>query len=458
MIKTRPRLDVNRRVTPQRVLTAPRSRAAQLVTLGLFALALAMFSRVANALGAPSMTNFAHFAFIPLLLLMAAAERNGEISKKFYVGCLAFGIVITASALLNGTGAANPVLEFLLLGEPFFLIAALTGTIWPKAKAWQYRRVIFAFVCAHLALAFFQRLVLGEVDDGVKGLFLNQGNGHHVGGAVSLAAGVYFVVTSRHWSVAARALFGAACLTETIFCDAKQVLGAGIVALVALAVIKYRSHAKGAAMYLVIAMLGIAGMFIAAMTVFPAMMYYLKEDVLDEGLRIKFRVIPLIIDYYHSPLNWLFGLGPGYTVSRLGTILPDYIERLGPLGATISPITSTLLESYDPVRYKSSLYAVTFSWAGIWGDLGFLGLGSYLYLGALVWRRLCVDDVTRFLVLLVVMLACITAWVDEPGFIVMLTSLIIVHYQLNHTSAESELTDSARVPRHSRVRPSVPRL
>ena len=62
------------------------------------------------------------------------------------------------------------------------------------------------------------------------------------------------------------------------------------------------------------------------------------------------------------------------------------------------------------------MFSPLFGWAGIWGDLGWFGLGTYLYLGFIVWRNLCLDDFSRFLVLTVVVYGFFLTQMEEPGF------------------------------------------
>lgn len=61
------------------------------------------------------------------------------------------------------------------------------------------------------------------------------------------------------------------------------------------------------------------------------------------------------------------------------------------------------------------MFMPLFSWAGIWGDLGFLGLGAYLYLGYIVWSRLAQDDFSKLLLLTMLVYGLILTQMEEPG-------------------------------------------
>jgi len=86
------------------------------------------------------------------------------------------------------------------------------------------------------------------------------------------------------------------------------------------------------------------------------------------GLQFKYSILS-IISYYDSPLNWLFGLGPGHTIGRLGWLIPDYIKYLQPLGVTSTSCRGIFLlwtTTHLPIKTGSSMFALTFSWAGVW--------------------------------------------------------------------------------------------
>jgi hypothetical protein len=130
----------------------------------------------------------------------------------------------------------------------------------------------------------------------------------------------------------------------------------------------------------------------------------------------------------------LLGLGPGHTIGRLGWLIPDYIKYLQPLGVTSTPITEAVFleNNTNPLSNEftgSSMFSLTFSWAGIWGDLGFLGLGAYLYIWFLVWHQLCLDNLSKFLLITVLVFGGVFSWLEEPGYMLFIAILIGFQWQ-----------------------------
>lgn len=74
------------------------------------------------------------------------------------------------------------------------------------------------------------------------------------------------------------------------------------------------------------------------------------------------------------------------------------------------------------------MFCPLYGWAGIWGDLGLVGLGTYLYLAFLVWKHLCLDDFSKFLLLSVAMFGLIFTQMEEPGFMLYTSSLIALRW------------------------------
>ena len=157
-----------------------------------------------------------------------------------------------------------------------------------------------------------------------------------------------------------------------------------------------------------------------------------------EATKFKLSGIRTVLAYMHSPVNWLLGLGPGHTIGRLGGwMLRDYSSLLSPLGATRVPYgetvpVSTVVWDYLASSWlanSTSLFSPFFGWAGIWGDFGFLGLGAYLYLCSIVWRRVCPDDLPKYFMLTVFVCGLIFTQMEEPAYMLYIATVIGMHWQ-----------------------------
>jgi hypothetical protein len=61
--------------------------------------------------------------------------------------------------------------------------------------------------------------------------------------------------------------------------------------------------------------------------------------------------------------------------------------------------------------------------------LGLLGVGAYLYLWWVTWQKICVDHFSKFLVLNMLMFGGIFSWLEEPGYMLFVVSIIGLQWQ-----------------------------
>lgn len=409
-------------------------------TIVLLAFATAFFARLIEALGVPAAVNFLHFVTIPLacgIALVKArskSQRQLAIVQEILLGLLIFFILMCASGLLNNAGLINVVLNFLMLTEPYLLLLAiacipmsLTST--KKLHCWLVR---FGFI--NLLLALIQRFVLNlhlqeGLEDNIKGVFLNQGSGHVVGASVSLTFGTYYLFIAKERPLWLRLSVFLATIVHVFISDAKQVLAVFLAALVLLFCTKLKDITE----FVKYSIGAILAVFIAVWLANNGFLAW-SVDMTLEGMKLKLVGFSIVPSFYHSPLNPLLGLGPGHTIGRLGGwMLRDYWDLLSPLGATQLPVSAAVWTAVGASWFgdKSSMFSPFFGWAGIWGDLGLLGLGAYFHLAFLVWRRLCSDDLSRFFLLTIFVFGLIFTQIEEPGYMLFMAIPIGLQWQIN---------------------------
>ena len=420
-------------------------------TLILFAFATAFFPRVIESLGAPAPINFLHFFFIPVacgITITTSGSRNRSqlnATKSILFALLFFFCCILASALINKAGMINSILEFLLLGEPFLLLIAIISIPMSPESFAKFKKFLIGFLFSHLFLAFFQKYVLKVQDwhhlgmeraDRIQGVFFISGAGHVVGGAVSLTLGVYFLIAATKSPLWLRILVSLSTFWHILISDAKQVILAFFVAALLLFLTKF-INIVDAFKYL-IGLILVGYVFFWCMQnveAFHSFNVWVRPEIYGpdgEATLLKTATFRIVPTHYESILNWFFGLGPGHTVGRLGGwMLKEYKELLEPLGATRHIASKEVWQAVGQswLGSQSSMFSPLFGWAGIWGDLGFLGLGTYLYLSFLIWRHLCFDDISRLLLLTVFVFGLIFSQMEEPGYMLTVAAIIGLQYQ-----------------------------
>ena len=418
------------------------------------------YSRIVATTIRFSLINLLHFAVVPLACVIAISTTRTKDPKQLSLcfallgGLLALLVAIMASAFWNDAGLINAIVSFMMLGEPFILLLAfscipLTFKSFNKIRNFLYWSVFINFVlaAAQKPLIDAGRINAGGLNgtDGCGGVFFVSGAGNYVSATVSFTFALCFFQqkTVPLWTRVAVAL---AALWHLLFSDSKQLILAYGVAWLLLIIINSKDIVKTLKFIMAILLVGFIGMWLAQnVEAFSAYTAWARPELYgSDGLAwyAKFYSTRLIVSHFESPLNWLVGLGPGHTVSRLGAwFLRDYAAILGPLGSTTTSIGQ---ESMDFVAgfwltSGSSLFSPIFGWAGIWGDLGLLGLGAYLYLGHLVWKYFCLNDTLKLMMLSIFVIGCIFTQMEEPGYMISIAFLLGLPWHEQRLMKETEV-------------------
>ncbi len=422
-------------------------------TLIIFAFCTIFYSRIIATTIHISLLNLAHFIVVPSVCIIALFTTSIRDQKQISL-CFAlltglfilFGVTI-ASALINNAGLINAIVSFMMLGEPFIFLLAISCISMSIKSYTKVRNCLFWSVGINFLLATIQkplidsgRLSAGGLDgtDGCGGVFFVSGAGNYVSATISVVFALYFFASHRGrlWiklAVASAALF------HILFADSKQIVLAYGVAWMLLTLISTKDLLKTLKLLAALLFVVFAGIWsVHNVEALNAYSSWARPELYEpDGLAwyAKFYAARSIVSQYDSPLNWLFGLGPGHTVSRLGAwFLRDYASILGPLGSTRTSIGSDAMDFVANfwLTSGSSLFSPIFGWAGIWGDLGLLGLGTYLYLGYLVWKNFGLDDTLKVTLLSVFVMGFIFTQMEEPGYMLSVAYILGLPWQEKH--------------------------
>ncbi len=421
--------------------------------LALFTYGTVFFPRLFTYFGAPSPLNLAHLLVVPWTLCVILTNSRIKDKKQagiIYELILALGIflaVMITSALINNTGWVNIVAQFLLQSQPFMFLITIMGVSFSQTRLTRFRRWLLGFALFNLLLALAQSVLLpiglyprkgGTIADNTAGVFA--GERGSAGNYVSCTASVYFALYFFKFKAVPlwiRLLILLASFYQVYISDSKQVFLALFVGWIALVITKFNDPAK-LLMYTVLVAV-CAVLFWWALYNFEFMTPYLnwidRPELYGpngEATQTKLAAFRLIPEYYSTPLNHLFGLGPGHTVTRLGGwMLKKYSGVLVPLGATLHPVSREVFDVVTEgwIAQESTIFFPLFTWAGMWGDVGIFGVMSYLYIAFIMWRRVCVDDLGKFLLLSTGVLGFFLTQMEEPGHMLTVTCLLALSWQ-----------------------------
>jgi hypothetical protein len=327
----------------------------------------------------------------------------------------------------------RPLLGWLVFVEPFLLVYAILKTP-PSARFSKRYWILIGFLSAvQVPFGVWQSLTLGW-SDFVQGTFIGQGAGAHVAGGVCLlgvlmAIGIAVYETS--FPKKAALLAGSALLFAIpVVGDAKQ----AILAFVPAAFAALLRGSKIRVTQFIVA-ITVAGCFLAtAFMTYAPLREILNDKLMSQGVEGKATGISIVLSFMsRAPVGWLLGIGPGNSVSRVAILTSggDVGESpIAKLGLKVAPTTSELLRASqaDYISSSSSAFTTTASWLGLLGDCGPIAVCAYLWLGWTVWRAIGRSGwkpiAAKGAILMSLILGGIYSWLEEPGFVLMVGSIV----------------------------------
>ncbi len=369
-----------------------------LIIISIFV--ITFYTRIVTSLTPlPSSLNHAHLLLVPLasvIVIAKARTKNFEqvdLTWMLIGGIFLFFTIITASTLVNDAGIINLVFLFLMLCEPFILLVAIIFLPFSPETLQRYRNWIVGSSFANMLLAFIQWPLINsgildaqglDATDGMGGVFFVSGAGNYVSTTISLYFALYLLFFRKNYPLWLRLATLSGAFFQLMLSDSKQVLLAFFIGWIFL-VLSEIKDIKKILTYVISAILLISVFYwcMHNLEAFAAFKNYADKQGAygPDGVATQIKLAPfrLIPTHYTSPLNLLFGLGPGHTVGRLGGwLLKENWSILGPLGATIHPVSGEMwTETYNNwIAMESTMFSPFFGWAGIWGDLGLAGLAA----------------------------------------------------------------------------------
>lgn len=320
--------------------------------------------------------------------------------------------------------------------EPFLLLIAIICLPTQQKNINKIRKWIIYSFCFHTFLAFIQQYLLqlyrlSGGPDNIQGVFYHSGAGHVVGASVALTFGIYFLVSARKTKISLRVLVLFATFWHMMLADAKQVIFFLILGGLLLLATKIQNVKRIFKYILLGTILGLILFWcIQNLEPFSAFQTWIRPEIYGlngEVTLLKSATFRIVPTFYDSFLNWLFGIGPGHTVDRMGGwMFQQYSNLLMPLGATTHPASQAVWQvvSSSWLGDQSSMFSPLFGWAALWGDFGFLGLMSYLAIGAVIYRRVCTNDFAKFTLFSVFAVGLIFSQMQEPGYMLTVALLI----------------------------------
>lgn len=392
----------------------------------------AIASRLAVSTGViPPIVNFFHFPLVLGGAIVAVSRRTiGYSSLSFAMakGLCAILFVSLLSWAINGGELMRPFFAWIVFCEPFLLIFCLIKEPPPQKIAQRMWFLILALAFLQLPLGVGQLFRYG-FGDKVQGTFVNMGAGAHVAAGV-VAAGVLICLSKALEKGAAvskyaAVIFGFVLSIFPLISDAKQVF---VAFLLVLAIVLVQSVHRSFIRAAVIVLLTAATIYIV-LSFLPLFRQITNWGLISRGFWGKIQAVEIVTQKMRgSSLHWLFGLGPGNSVSRVALLSAGgLVEKASPvafLNFHLAPTTRDIIQlagKSDPLFGLSSIWTGISSWLGLFGDFGITGFIIYIWMGMKLWfhirrRQDWKAIAATSALLMAAILGALFSWLEEPGF------------------------------------------
>lgn len=407
------------------------TRVAAALLIGGVILTVASRALVAYA-GFPSVVNFAHYPMVLGATLMLTSSASDRAFLAIVRAMAAFLMAGMLSWVWNGDQSIiAPLLNWLVFGEVFLIAAAIIEL---GRRGWSPRnaeRTAVGLVLVQVPLGLYQ-LATSGLGDPVQGLLIGQGAGAHVFGFMALIMTLWLlgsIISGRSLNVARDLAIASIGFIVAVMTDAKQGIAVFVI-VCAFLVFTSRSERRvsGLARKAVL-VVAVTALVFAAFQLNTSSREIANVERRDTFVSGK---LTAVVEYAGAMRDEVggvvLGLGPGKTASRVAWLAPSD-STLQELGVTPSELTSRLywLWNNDPRSDTSTGAAPFFSWLGIVGDVGLIGLAAYAWCWALLWRLAgpgSFGTSARALIVFGLALGVLFNWLEEPALIAVLGLLV----------------------------------
>ena len=335
-------------------------------------------------------------------------------------------IFIIISDYLKNISYLNSLLSILIFSFPFLFFLLIEFFLKPDSYKilWKiFKLVFFLNIIVSLAQIFY-----GLRGDFVTGIFYSLGIGAHMNGALCI---IFSIVVFYKEKINFRSLFiYLISFLVIIMSDSKQIILAGILSLILYIFanflkILFRPNLKEIISNLFLLMLLIIMFLISHYLIQNNFIkvYALKNfEILFDGLLQKVSVFNFF--ELDKNLNLFFGNGSGMTVSKLA-----YVANTERYENFLSQFNYTFSRLFHDIKFHentnflsnpvtgSSLFQLTFYYAGVLGDLGLFGLITITLLYFNIYKKCCNCFFSKIIFFNYITYGLIFSWGEETIFI-----------------------------------------
>lgn len=381
--------------------------------------------------------NILNLIIYPLVFFVFIFFKLNNRIENNNISILLFFFIVLLSSIFNHISLTNFFLFLIIVLFPIFIIKINKNLDFEQNH--NLLRVLNLLFWFNFAVSLYQYLILGYQDDDIKGVFLGQGLGHHINGALAYYYMIFYIFNKKLKIGFKTLLVSSLCLFLGIITDTKSMI---LVLLISLfisyfvMILKYSLIPNLKIIYF-IAITIISLFFISFLLQFGfekfEQLSHISYDYLYEGFEAKFSYFAII--NFENFKNILFGLGPGMTFSKLASIAntdPRYFSLLSSIKYEMSKM-SVLIDYYMNKNFYtnpttgSSLFQFNTTFFGIIGDIGLIGYIIYSLMISKTILTISNNFYTIYILVSLHISGWVFSWLEESIFMTFIICLIYLN-------------------------------
>jgi len=389
--------------------------------------------------------NFINLLIFPIIFILfffiPSIKENNYITKNFIL-LVIFFIISLISCIINDISLTNFALFLIIVSFPFCLFKFIIHMDQNKFYVKKIHQMLFYFLLINNLISLFQYFILGYRVDDIKGLFLEQGLGHHINGAINFFYSIYYYSLNRNELSLKKIFFIIFCLFINFISDTKSIIlviifcGILLPILIGIDILFNPLGRKKIKIFLqsmlfsllLITLIKFVNSFISIPSI-----SHVNYEYLRWGFLSKYNFFNLI--EFYSISDYLFGHGPAMVTSKvayMANTLDRYVNLLNTLNFNYSDLTYLIrkieLNNFitNPTT-GSSLFQLTFTNGAVLAEVGIIGFIIYFFLIINMFLYFTDDYFSLLICITVFSMSFIFTWFEESIFIVFILTMLLCH-------------------------------
>ena len=369
---------------------------------------------------------------ISLMLIPYLTFRGIIISNKnLYLGIFLYLFLILNlfSCFINNVSILNGLINYMIVCFPFFLKIIIDENNFNFNYYRETENLLIILLLINNTVSIFQFLLLNNQDK-VQGLFIGQGMGHHINGALNFFFAIYIISKLNKKFKKTNLFLVLYSFLITFMSDTKSIIFAFLCSIfvylflkLILAIIDKNKKIHFQNILTTIFYLIGSIVFTYIFLKFFVNLRHINLDYFLYGFSHKYSLYSQIFPNF---FDLLFGYGPGMTTSKLA-FMANFFERydfLENFYYTFSNLSQYIFFDYQYQNYLtnpttgSSLFQVNFTFGGILGDLGLIGIFLYLILFFMLFKIRLNNFLETIFIIQILFLGLYFTWLEEVFFMV----------------------------------------